>query len=747
MNATIPLKQTAALSGDKPTPSTPSPWEWAALVFILLVGAALRLWKIDQNGTGNPYYAAVVRSMMMNWHNFFFVSFDPVGFVTVDKPPVSLWIQTAFAKLFGYRGFTLILPQILEGLGSLILVYHLVRRRFGSGAALFSATAIALSPVSVAVDRYNNTDACLVLVMLLSAWALSLAAETGNRKLLYLALILAGVGFNTKMMAAFVALPAFYLVYFAGSPNSWLRRLGDLTIGTLILLLVALSWPLAVDLTPPEQRPFVGSTQDNSMIGLSLGWNGFQRLLARGRRGFPQNPRTGNSQAAVTGTNGSPSTVGASPDTATSSSPASIANSGTPGAAPASQGFGRRRGGGGGMNTGTPGLLRLADKNMAGQIAWFLPLALLGFWAQARRIRFSLPLAPSHQALVLWLGWFFTYAVVFSFMRGAMHAYYLVLLVPPLAALAGIGINALWFHFKEGRPSLLLLGLILTTAWQAFIVFQYPDWKSTLLPILFLGTGLALAGLFFLPSLMRQKLHLSSGLPWALGLGLCTLFLCPTFWALTPVLGSGQSVEANPDLLSGGQRGGMFQGFGARLNTAKLLDYLKAHRQGEEYLLVSQNSQLVAPIIIETGEPVVAIGGFMGGDPILTANQFAEKVKEGQFRYMLLQSPPANQGRGGGNGRGYGGNGGGFGGGFGFGRGGGQQAEIAKWVRENGTPVDPTLWKPAIPPAPLASQNPAQGPGGAQGFQGGFGGRRGGLANLQLYDLRPDKETKTASIE
>lgn len=395
------------------------------------------------------------------------------------------------------------------------------------------------------------------------------------------------------------------------------------------------------------------------------------------------------------------------------------------------------------MNTGTPGPLRLADKNMAGQIAWFLPLALLGFWAEARRTRLFIPLAPSHQALLFWLGWFFTYAVVFSFMRGAMHAYYLVMLVPAIAALAGIGIQALWSYFQEGHRAYLFLGLILTTAWQAFIVDQYPDWKSTLLPILFLGVGLAVVGLFFLPFLKVQKSQLSSGIP--LSLGLCALFLCPSFWALTPVLGSGQSVEASPDLLSRGQGEGMFQGFGGHLNNTKLMDFLKTHCKGEQYLLVSQNSQLVAPIIIETGEPVVAIGGFMGGDPILTVNQFAQKVKDGHFRYMLLQGPGPNQGRGGNNGRGFGGNGGGFGGGFGFGRGGGQQAEIAKWVRENGKPVDPALWKPAIPPAPIASQNPTQSPGGTQGFQGGFGGRRGGLANLQLYDLRPDKETKTSS--
>src|SRR5579862_1419038 len=129
MNSPYTLRQTAPIPGEPQNPSTSSSWEWAGLVTILLLGAALRLWGLDKNGTGNAYYAAAVQSMLMNWHNFFFVSFDPVGFVTVDKPPVSLWVQTAFTKLFGYSGFTLILPQVLEGLGAVCLVYHLVRRR------------------------------------------------------------------------------------------------------------------------------------------------------------------------------------------------------------------------------------------------------------------------------------------------------------------------------------------------------------------------------------------------------------------------------------------------------------------------------------------------------------------------------------------------------------------------------------------------------------------------------------------
>lgn len=698
--------------------SSPSRGEWVAFTIILLLGAALRLWDLDKNGTGNPYYASAVRSMLMNWHNFFFVSFDPVGFVTVDKPPVSLWIQTAFAKLFGYRGFTLIFPQVLEGLGTLSVVYYLVRKRFGAFAALFAGLVIALSPVSVAVDRYNNTDECLVFVMVLAAWALIRAAETGSRKFLYLALILVGIGFNTKMMAAFVALPVFYLVYLIGSPITWLRKIWVLVTGTLILLVVALSWPLAVDLTPPEQRPFVGSTQDNSMISLSLGWNGFQRLLTRGRRGSPPNGRGGNFPAAGAATNTPPN------------APASVGDTNHSEAAAASQAQARRRNGGP-MNNGTPGPLRLADRNMAGQVGWFFPLVLLGFWSAARRIRLTFPLAPSHQSLFFWLGWIFIYGAVFSFMKGAMHPYYLVLMVPAIAALAGIGVQSLWNDYREGRIILPLLTLALTAGWQAFIVTQYPDWKHQLLPILVSGLLLSLASLLLISSLASQKPAWLRWAPAAFGLGLLALFFCPTFWALTPVLGSGQSVQAGPELLDPRSRGGLFPGFGVNLNNAKLVDFLKAHQQGEAYLLVAQNSQVVAPIIIETGEPVVAIGGFMGGDPILTANQFAQKVQDGQFRYMLLNAPPTNQ-----NGRGPGGNPGGWGGPGNMGRMGGAQAEIAKWVREHGKLVDAALWKPALPPVIPVVQSPAP---------GGFGGRRGGIANLQLYDLRPGKEENKGS--
>ena len=380
------------------------------------------------------------------------------------------------------------------------------------------------------------------------------------------------------------------------------------------------------------------------------------------------------------------------------------------------------------MNTGEPGPLRLADKNLAGQVAWFLPWVLLGFWAEFRRTRPTLPLSPKHQALALWMGWLLLYAVVFSFMRGAMHAYYLVLMVPPLAALAGIGAKALWDQLAGGSWSLPVMALLATAAWQAFIVAQYPDWKAELLDILLPGIAMALFGLSWVPSLKRWVPRAER--KYFMGLGLFFLFVCPAFWALTPVLGSGQTVEASPDLLSGGRRGGIFMGFGGGvgMSNAKLLGFLRAHRRDGQYLVVAQNSQAVAPIIIATGEPAVALGGFMGGDPILTVHQFSQDVADGKIRFILLPDAQERPDQAGGRGNGaFRPGAAGFGGGFG--RKGGQQAEIAQWVRDNGKIVDPALWKPAQPQAGTAAP--------AQGFPGGFGGRRGGMANLRLYDLSP----------
>jgi 4-amino-4-deoxy-L-arabinose transferase-like glycosyltransferase len=681
----------------------------------MLAAIGLRFIGLQQNGFGNPYYAAAVRSMMSSWHNFWFCSFDPAGFVSVDKPPLALWAQVLSAKLFGFSGLSLMLPQAVEGCLSVLLVYHLVRRRFGPASGLLAGLAMAIMPVAVAVDRFNNVDSCVVLLVLLAAWAFCLAWERGKLGWLLIAAALAGLGFNAKMMAAFIALPVFYGIYLFFAPLSWAKRLAHLALASLVLAGVALSWPLSVDLTSPDQRPYVGSTQDNSMIGLSLGWNGFQRLMSRGH-GF-RRPEQAGQQAEL----GQPPAAAQAPAGPGMQGPAQ-------GQWPGRRGQGR----GGFMGTGEPGALRLANTQMAGQMAWLLPLGLLGLlagWGRWRR-----PFAAHQRDLLFWAGWLLIDAGVLSFMRGAMHPYYLVLMAPPSAAIFGIGAWQLWLRVKaapqaqaawhgwqafwgDGRLAWALAlpaGILLTALWQGRIVAPSADWALWLSPLLWAGAGIA--SLALLMALRRPGLKQLAGS--GLALGLAVLLFCPLAWSLTSLTSPARSPEAGPHE----QRPA---GFGMDMSdvaTRKLLGFLSSHASGERFILAAQNVHPVAPIIIQTGQAALAVGGFMGGDPILTVDELAKMAQERQFRYFMLQ-----QGHGAGMGHGAG-----LGGGARPGQGaqpgqgawgmqGPQQQEIAQWVRSHGTRVDPVLWK-------LDEPDDAVQPEGGPGFAG-----RGN--SMQLYDL------------
>src|SRR5437763_7896887 len=291
-------------------------WHRLALVGIMLISIFMNFFQLGQNGFGNLYYAAGVRSMLDNWHNFFFVSYDPGGFVTLDKPPLGFWLQVASAKIFGFTPFSLLLPQALAGVLSVALLYHLVRRHFGVTAGLLAALALALSPISIVTNRNNTIDSTLALTLLVGAWAVLRAAETGRLRWLLLSAVIVGVGFNIKMLEAYLVVPAFGLLYLLAAPRSIWKRIGHLVIAGALLLVISLSWVVAVDLIPASQRPYVGSTQDNSELSLALGYNGIQRLLG-GFRGGPPVTNTSNNRSVNTGSNGTLPTSGGSGPTNT----------------------------------------------------------------------------------------------------------------------------------------------------------------------------------------------------------------------------------------------------------------------------------------------------------------------------------------------------------------------------------------------------------------------------------------------
>jgi 4-amino-4-deoxy-L-arabinose transferase-like glycosyltransferase len=562
------------------------------LAALLALAAGLRLWRLDQNGFGYLYYAATVRSMLVNWSNFFFVSFDPAGFLSTDKPPIAFWIQAASAWLLGFKGISLLLPQAVEGLAAVALVYYLVRRLFRGWAALLSGLVLAITPVSVAVDRCNIPDSCLVLVLLLAVWALSRAAETGRCGPLLLCATTVGIGFNTKMLVAFGVLPTFVLAYLLGAGLPLRKRLSRLLAAFGVLAIVSASWALIVELTPPERRPFVASTDNNSVLDLVFGHNGLERIFGIG--------------------------VQRSASTASGFIP----GDGRPGM----PGFG-----------GPPGPLRLAGKELAEQVMWLSPLVLLGMIAAVVETPLRRPLDPKHVQLLIWSGWFAVYGTIFSFARGVMHTYYLVLLAPPAAALAGIGTAALWRAAHRGGWGTLALctAFCLTAAWHARLLAERPHWLSWLVPVLVGGASLSAAGLVAAHA-RKARSAVEQLARASLGLGLSAVLLCPAAWSLLPVLAEGNPMfpVADPALLTG--TGALAPPPIDSADLRPLVNYLLSHRTGERYLLATSQLMLAALIIIETGEPVIATGGFLGTDPVLTPSKGADLVAARQLRFVLI---------------------------------------------------------------------------------------------------------------
>jgi 4-amino-4-deoxy-L-arabinose transferase-like glycosyltransferase len=463
------------------------PRRWV-LATILLLAACCNFYALQREGYANLYYAAAIRSMLASWHNFFFVSFDPGGFVTVDKPPLGFWIQAASAKLLGYSGFSILLPEALAGVASVGVLYVLVRRVFGTAAGLLAALFLAITPISVVTNRDNTIDSLLVLTVLLGAYAVSRAAERGSLRWLLLAAVLVGLGFNIKMLEAYLVVPAFAAIYLLGAPLRWRTRLWHLAVAGAAMLAISLSWVLAVDLTPASARPYVGSSGTNSELELALGYNGLQRLL--GSFFNATRAASGGGSAAVAAGQGGP---------------------------------------GGLTENGAQGIFRLLNAQLGGQASWLLALGLVGVlaagwgfrprgflhalpqrvraWRSSAEVRRAAQLSPQQSALVLWGLWTLTMAVFFS-VAGFFHRYYLSMLAPGIAALAAIGVVLMWRDYRASngwRGWLLPAALVVTALTQAVILADYTGWNAWMTPLI-VGGSLVAAGVLVWHRLATDRL-------------------------------------------------------------------------------------------------------------------------------------------------------------------------------------------------------------------------------------------------
>ena len=589
----------------------------------MALAALLNLWALSRNGWANEYYSAAVRSMTQSWHNFLFGAFDPSGVMTVDKPPLALWVQAASAKAFGFSSLSMLVPQALMGVASVALVYDLTRRVFGRPAGFVAGLVLALTPISVAISRHNNPDALLVLCCVAALWFVVRGLADGRTRWIVLAGLALGLGFETKMAAALIVVPGLAAAWLWAAPGGGFARVRQLLAGGLALVVAGGAWPLLVALTPAASRPWVSGTTDNSIWSLIVNYNGAGR---------------------VTGQLGGPA-----------------GGAGGPGG-----------GGAGGVFGGPAGAFRLLDSTLGAQAGWLIGFALVSGVAilVGSRLRRG-------DARTGWLiatgGAFLGCAVTFSAASGIFHPYYVSLLAPFTAALVGGGIGQ---FLRAERSTLWLAPVAVVIGGVVELVVinntsGAPEWAKTLIMV----TGIAAVAAMVAASSRRVRMV-------ALGVALAGLLAAPATWA-AQTLGhatNGTFPAGGPANVAGGGFGGPggargtrggppgsappggtqgnaapgtfgpppggtstggnagpgaggspFGGDSASLTSA--LAYAKAHGGGT---IAVSSQQGAAASIISSGADVAGIGGFSGRESQVTVAWLKQAVREGRIRWVLV---------------------------------------------------------------------------------------------------------------
>ena len=399
-------------------------WVRPALIALLLLTGLAYLWDLSASGNANSFYAAAVQAGTKSWKAFFFGSLDSSSFITTDKPPASIWVMALSGRIFGFSSWSMLVPQALEGVAAVALLYATIKRWFGPLAGLAAGAVLAITPVAALMFRFNNPDALLVMLLVAAAYCLARAIETAGTRWILATGALVGFAFLTKLGQALLVVPAFGLVYLLAAPTTLRRRIAGLLGGLAALVVCAGWWVAIVALLPASSRPFIDGSPDNNIFNLIFGYNGLQRLF-------------GNAGGGAGG------------------------------------------GGGGGANfSGATGTLRLFNDLMGGQASWLLPAALLaliaGLWATRSAPRTD----RTRAALLLWGGWLLVTAAVFSYSQGIIHTYYAVALAPPIAALVAIGGWQLWQRRGALRARVVAaVAVAVTGGWSYLLLERTPSWQ------------------------------------------------------------------------------------------------------------------------------------------------------------------------------------------------------------------------------------------------------------------------------
>jgi 4-amino-4-deoxy-L-arabinose transferase-like glycosyltransferase len=554
----------------------PPRWVRPSVFGLLAATAVLYFWNLTASGYGNSFYAAAVQSGTQDWKAWLFGSLDSGNVLTVDKPPAALWVGTLFARIFGFSSFTVLAPQALMGVASVGILYLAVKRTSGPVAGLMAGAMLALTPVAALMFRFNNPDALLVLLMVAGAYCVVRATEKASPKWLALAGVAIGFGFLTKMMQAFLVLPAFGLVYLIAAPTSLGKRLLHLG-GAVAALVVSAGWYIAlVDLWPTASRPYIGGSEGNSLLELALGYNGLSRIFGGGDGSGP--------------------------------------------------------GGGGGMgggNTGfggASGLFRMFGSSFGTEISWLLPAALIGLVAGLWFTRRAPRTDRTRLALVLWGGWLVVTAVVFSYMSGIVHPYYSVALAPAIAALVAISGRALWQGRDHLGPRATLAGMVVATAvWSFILLDRTPDWFPALRWIVaVLGVLAGTVLVMGVPTFRKAATVVAAAVVLTLGVSTAAYGV-----ETASIAHSGSIPTSGPT--SSAMGGGMGGGEGS---SSSAVGELLA-KTTTKWAAATTGSQNAASLELASGKAVIGIGGWSGSDPAPTLDEFKAYVAAGEIKYYI----------------------------------------------------------------------------------------------------------------
>jgi 4-amino-4-deoxy-L-arabinose transferase-like glycosyltransferase len=620
--------------------------EHLALAAILALSCLLEFNKLAQNGYANLYYAAGVKSMLRSLHNFFFVSFDPGGLVSVDKPPLGLWLQALSAKLFGFAPLSLLIPEGVCAVLTVALIYFVVAPRLGAIAGLLSALALAVFPSFVAVSRDNALDPLLLLLMLAGCGLALAAIESGRTRTLLLSAAVIGLAFNTKSLAALLCVPGIALGYLVcASPPLW-RRLIQLAAAAAVLAAVSLSWSIVVDAVPAAHRPFVGSSSNNSELGLEFGYNGLGRTGGQG--GGPPCPQTYPAPTSDIPVFRSPArTTAARATVASAAATPATGATGVPGVTvrnPKPVPF-----------ASCPSALRVFGIGLGDQAGWTVPLAVFGLIALALAC-LGAPatgLADSQQGagairnrrdrragvLFVFGGWFVVELLALDFSKGIVHPYYASALGPGLAGMVGGAAFAFVALLRSRDSRRVLVGLaaatlatIATVGVDLFLIHRhgYPEfWRY---PLVALGLA-ALAAVV----IWRRRA------PWTVAALIVVLLVAPGLYSSSvwdaPVDGTFPS--AGPYNRAGW--GGISLPADELAANRALAGYLRAHHPTQRFAVLTEASDASSPLIL-MGLSAAAMGGYNTTDRALSADGLATLVARHEARYVLVGGPYYDRG-------------------------------------------------------------------------------------------------------